>query len=176
MNAVYKWKYHVEVLVKCRGLMENICRSWMQLSKASWRNSWRNSSGLLIDIIKSSFVKTKTKNLLVLTVSCVLVNTLHQNDGTWSLLLFRRFLNYLKWLKTVFMKLSSYCHWATTFRDRLGWFLDHVWWLVYPDEVFLESWMIWSNTWLRCMSGCTNHHMSSRDQPSRPRNVVAQYE
>ena len=33
------------------------------------------------NIIKSSFVRTKTKNLLVLTVLCVLVNTLHQNDG-----------------------------------------------------------------------------------------------
>ena len=63
-----------------------LCQIWKDILYFPWRNS----SGLLIDIIKSSFVKTKTKNLLVLTVSCVLVNTLHQNDGTWSPLLFRR--------------------------------------------------------------------------------------
>ena len=52
-------------------------------------SSWRNLSGLLIDIIRVHLSKLK-QNLLMLTVSCVLVNTLHQNDGTWSPLLFRR--------------------------------------------------------------------------------------
>ena len=53
-------------------------------------------------------------------------------------------------VRKVLIKTCPVTHiWPTTFRDRLGWSLDHVWWLVHPDEVFLEFWMIWSYTWLR---------------------------
>ena len=76
-------------------------------------------------------------------------NPFHHNPHQKFLNRFIRIVCFNEVMK-VLIKTYPVTHiWATTFRDRLGWSLDHVWWLIHPDEMFLYIWMIWSYTWLR---------------------------